>query len=382
MPEEPIVKFAEGAFNDWVDDLIQSPSSRLCIVADKSALSASGAEMILQPALDRHTISWFTDFEPNPKLEDVRRGLDLIKDSSIDRVVAIGGGTAIDLAKLIASLHDDSSDPRDVILGNEEISNDGISLTAIPTTAGTGSEATHFAVVYVDGNKFSLAHPSMLPNHAVIDPTLTHSLPPSVTAATGLDALCQALESIWSVNATDQSIAWAIDAAKLAIENIIPATNSPSHESRTAMCRAAHLAGKAINITKTTAAHALSYGLTSKYSVPHGLAVALMFGPVLEFNAKVAAHDCSDGRGAAHVRDRMQKIFQLLGETNGADAAKRIRNIIRQCGGPCSLDEVGVNTEEELRKLVATVNLERMSNNPRKAGLDTLVAVLRNSIPS
>ena len=156
-----------------------------------------------------------------------------------------------------------------------EISSPGKKLIAIPTTSGSGSEATHFAVVYVGGEKFSVAHPIyMLPNVVVLNPSLTYSMDSYQTALSGVDAFAQAMESYWSVNSTEESKKYSIEALELIIEHLPLAVNY-NDNSRDIMLHAANLAGKAINIAKTSGAHAISYVLTSKFNIPHGQAVAL-----------------------------------------------------------------------------------------------------------
>ena len=322
------------------------------------------------------TTTRFTHFELNPKLVDVERGIEAYRESAPDFVIALGGGTAIDLAKLIGSLAVQSEDARDIAMGRCSINVAGKPLMAIPTTAGTGSEASHFAVIYIGGNKYSVAHSSLLPDYAVVDSRLTESLPRRVTAATGLDAFCQAIESIWSVGATDESIKYATEAAELAFENLITAANSPTPAARHAMCRASYLAGKAINISKTTASHAISYALTSLHGVPHGMAVAISLAPMLAFNAEVSDADCNDPRGATAVRERIARIVQCLGAENVPESCRAINELLDRIDCPASLTDVGVKNSEDLNVIVDSVNFERLSNNPRRATREQLLEVL------
>ena len=351
-------------------------TERLFLVLDETAYEASGAKDVLEPFLKQKAVERFTDFELNPKLEDVQRGIEAYRESKPDFVIALGGGTAIDLAKLIGSLAVQPESARDIAVGHASIQFDGKPMLAIPTTAGTGSEATHFAVVYVEGKKYSVAHPSLLPDYAVVDPTLTESLPGRITAATGLDAFCQAIESIWAVAATDESILYATEAARLAFENLVSATNAPTTEARRAMCRASHLAGKAINITKTTAPHALSYALTSRYGVPHGMAVAITLAPMFAFNASVTEKDCSDPRGALAVRDRIARILDILGTDNVDDACSSISNLLSRVGCP-TLEEIDV--QGDLMSIVDSVNVQRLANNPRRASREQLLDILQHT---
>ena len=352
-------------------------TDRLFLVVDEPAWQASGAKEALEPQFRQRATTWFTDFELNPKLEDVERGIEAYRECQPDLVIALGGGTAIDLAKLIGSLAVQAASARDIATGRASIESTGKSLMAIPTTAGTGSEATHFAVVYVDGEKYSVAHPSLLPRYAVVDSRLTASLPKRITAATGLDAFCQAIESMWSVAATEESMRYATDAVRLAFGNLVTATNSPTPETREAMSRASHLAGKAINITKTTAPHALSYALTSRHGVPHGMAVAITLTSMLAFNAEVTDEDCNDPRGADAVRDRIARILSGLGTDNIEDASASIKSLLTQINCPTTLDSVGIQTSDELKYIVDSVNAERLSNNPRRASQSQLFHLLQ-----
>ncbi len=349
---------------------------RIFLVLDETAYEHSGARGILEPAFDQLKISRFTQFALNPKIQDIERGVEQFRSFSPDWVVALGGGTAIDLGKLIGALAPQSHSPRDLVTGRAMLESPGRPLVAIPTTAGTGSEATHFAVAYVEGQKYSLAHRWLLPNFSIVDPLLTHSLPPALTAATGLDAFCQAIESIWAVSATDESLGYATEAARLAIANLSAAVNRPSPASRRAMCQASHLSGKAINISKTTASHALSYALTSRHNIPHGPAVALTLSPLLAYNAKVSDADCADPRGAAHVGDRIATIIELLGANSVSQACARIEGIVSSVGCPTSLSAVGVSDAAKLAEWIGEANAERMANNPRQTSKEALIELL------
>jgi len=375
--ELPGLTVVQQLFIDSIDDVSSAWESlkleRLFLVLDERAYEASGAKDVLEAYLQQKATARFTDFELNPKLEDVQRGIELYRQFEPDFVIALGGGTAMDLAKLIGTLAAQTDSPRDLAVGLAPIKVAGIPMMAIPTTAGTGSEATHFAVVYVDGEKYSVAHPSLLPDYAVVDPTLTASLPKRMTAATGLDAFCQAIESIWAVAANAESLGYAQEAARLAFDNLATATNSPTPAARRAMCRASHLAGKAINITKTTAPHALSYFLTSRYGVPHGMAVASTLAAMLDFNAGVSDDDCADPRGATAVLDRIGCIFNVLGAEDVDDACSSIVNLLSQLDCPTFAD---LGVEADLTAMVDSVNLQRLLNNPRRATREQLIELL------
>jgi alcohol dehydrogenase class IV len=373
------VAFREGAIADLERVLSELSAQRIFLVADAVAYSASGAESQMAGAFASRELLRFSEFEVNPKSRDVERGIQQVREFRPDVVIGFGGGTAIDLAKLISSLASQEAPLNTLIIGAAPIDDGKIPLIAVPTTAGTGSETTHFAVVYHQGKKFSVAHRSLLPDFVIIDPVLTFSMPKSLTASTGLDALCQAIESIWAVGATDESIDYATQSLRLSLKHLECAANGPTPEARRGMCQAAHLAGKAINISKTTAPHALSYWLTSHYGIPHGVAVAVFLGPMLDFNAQVTDVDCNDPRGSQLVQRRITSLLQTLGVNDAADGRRSVEALIDRIGCPISLRDIGIVDDAEIRQLIAEVNVERLSNNPRKISASQLFELLIGS---
>ena len=216
----------------------------------------------------------FTGFDANPTYEQVLEGVRLFRERGCDALVSVGGGSAIDIAKcikLFAPMDTDGISPRFVELPRAY---SPLPHIAIPSTAGTGSESTHFAVMYVDGIKNSISHPCLQPDVAILDASLLVSLPDYQKKATLLDALCQAIESYWSVKSSPTSRTYARVAIPLVVNNY-EAYLAGSLNASEKMMRAANLAGKAINLTTTTAAHAMSYKITSLYGAAHGHAVAL-----------------------------------------------------------------------------------------------------------
>ena len=372
-----ITCIAPGAV-ETVQSLLDDRAVRsVFIVADRTAYDESGAKMYIESALQGRGHVIFDDFAPNPKYADVIRGVKFWHAHPGDMMIAIGGGSAIDMAKLIGICGTHRGQYRELLTGNIPIRNKAAPLIAIPTTAGTGSEATHFAVVYVEEQKYSVAHANVLPDYAVIDPNLTTNLPPAITAHTGLDALSQAVESLWSVNATAQSRVFASEALTLVLDNLEAAVHRPTLDVRANMCRAAHLSGKAINISKTTAPHAISYTLTSQFDVPHGLAVALTLGAVLIYNNGVTSGDCWHPKGVAQVQKDIRDINRLIGVASSEEARKHIDDLISAIGCPTHLRQVGVDTDTDLETLVQNVNTERLKNNPRALSQFDLRRILK-----
>ncbi len=290
----------------------------------------------------------FQNYQPNPLYESIKEGVQAFRTSDADCIVALGGGSAMDVAKCIkafATMDQERDYLQQTIAGNE------IPFIAIPTTAGTGSEATHFAVIYRDGEKLSIAHSSMIPQAVILDPDNLKTLPLYQRRVTMMDALCHAIESIWSVHATEKSV----ENAKKAIRMIMQYKEAyllNEEIGNKMLLEAAYLSGQAINITKTTAAHAMSYQLTSLYHIAHGQAVAVCLSEVWE-------HLHRNGQDAK-IKNSLQMIAEAMACSDSMEAIQLFRRM---------LDENHLVlhkkiTEDILEQLSSTVNVERLSNHP------------------
>ena len=212
----------------------------------------------------------FGGYHPNPAWEDAATAVALYRENACDGLVSIGGGSAMDTAKAVKAmlLAADEAAALRCDFGNQPVQH-----IAVPATAGSGAETTPFAVLYKEGIKFSLSHPVLLPDGVVLDPSLLASLPDYHRKSCMLDALAQGIESWWSKNATEESRVHAYLAVTGVIAHIRPYLAGDA-KAAAAMLRAAYESGRAITITRTTAPHAMSYGLT-KLGYAHGHACML-----------------------------------------------------------------------------------------------------------
>ncbi len=318
---------------------------KILVFSGKRSYTTSGAAKVIKgiAQLGKYEISRVSDFNTNPRLSDLESSLKKIREYCPDVIIAIGGGSVIDMAKLTRFFESHSGE---IFNGQYTKIKDNIPLIAIPTTSGTGSETTHFAVLY-DGNiKHSIAHPEILPDNVILDPTLTYNTDSYLTACSGFDALAQAIEAYWNKNATSESDGYARRAIELLWTNLPIAVHSPNERARKNMMEGAYWAGKAINITKTTAPHAFSYPFTMHYGYPHGHAVALTFPMIAELNL------VSD---AIPDNKRAYLLSVIAPSGNLADA---IRQYISSIG-------LGFRGEEiDTSKILSGINLSRLSNNP------------------
>jgi len=273
----------------------------------------------------------FSDFQPNPLYEEAEAGVKVLKSNGCDFIVAIGGGSSIDVAKCIK--HFNGSD---------------IPLMAIPTTSGTGSEATHFAVVYKNGEKQSIAADNLLPDFVVIEPSVLKTLPIYQKKCTMLDALCQAIESWWSKRATAESIGYSKQAIELILGNM-ESYLANEDESNRNMLLASNFAGKAINITTTTAPHAMSYKLSALYNLPHGHAVALCLPKVWRYMGG------------------FDEIANALGCENHEKAVAFLERLLvkLETATPCI-------SSNDLDVLANSVNTQRLDNHPCELSVEVI----------
>lgn len=292
----------------------------------------------------------FSEFTPNPLYGQVCEGIKLFNKEQCELIVAVGGGSTIDVAKCI-KLYCKMDSSTNYL--KQETFDSGITLIAVPTTAGTGSESTRHAVIYYEGAKQSISHPSIVPDYAVLEPSVLKTLPVYQKKCTMLDALCQAIESWWSVNSTDESIEYskkAIEAIRANWEDYIFNNTDSAAEQ---IMQAANYAGRAINITATTAAHAMSYKITSMYHFPHGHAVAVcmpeVWGYMLEHTA-----DCIDGRGVKHLENTLGQIAEMIDLPYFKAMMEKLKMNYPETE----------NREADLDILSASVNPVRLKNNP------------------
>ena len=256
---------------------------RYALVTYGEAAFVDMAERIASVAGDPLVV--IDDVSPNPDFDGLATSCARL-DPRVEAIVALGGGSVIDTAKVVSASAGDFERVRRYLVDHEgEDALGSVPIIAVPTTAGTGSEVTSWASVWDKdaGKKYSLSRPHLYPEHALVDPELTVGMPLGLTVSTALDALSHSLESIWNVNANPVSTNFAVAAATEILE-VLPALNgdlgSPALRSR--MATAALLAGLAFSNTRTALAHSLSYPITLKYDLPHGLACSFSLPMVLD----------------------------------------------------------------------------------------------------
>lgn len=296
----------------------------------------------------------FSDFKPNPLYEDVCKGIDLFIKEECDTILAVGGGSSIDVAKCIklAVLAKEGREGLIPPLVSKTLDIDGcrIPFIAIPTTAGTGSESTHNAVMYYQGSKQTVTNDGVLPDYALLEPKVLATLPLYQKKCTMMDALCQGIESWWSVNSTDESKGYSKTAVELITRYWRKYIFDNDAHAAAQIMLAANYAGRAINIAATTAAHAMSYKITSLYNLPHGHAVAVCLPEIWEYMLQLQPE---------------MPVFLHISKALGYDSPDKAVAAFREMMKQMELSNpVAVKRDTELEMLSKSVNPVRMKNNP------------------
>jgi len=365
-----------GALSSALETLESLNPERIFLVTGKKSYDSSDACHILAPFLTSRKHQRFLDFSVNPKLEDVLSGVEAYQQGSFDLILAVGGGSVMDMAKLINAFAHTPDIHQMLLDGNVILKTPGVPLAAVPTTAGSGSEATPFAVIYINGEKYSLSHAYLKPGIVAVDPQLSSHMPPYLTASSGFDALGQAVESFWARGATEESRGYAATAISLILPTLEKAVNNPTMTERLAMAKGAYLAGKAIGISKTTIAHALSYYITNHYKIPHGHAVALTLGKFFTANSGCCGGKILAPGGRTHLDKTFEDLSALFGQAGPAECSNFWLELMSACGLESDFAKVGINNADHLEKVVASVNTERMENNPVKFSRQELFKLL------
>lgn len=332
--------------------------SRVLLVTGNTSFTTSGAAGVLPELRSAAAVETWSDFSPNPDVDEVVEGVRFAQSFEPDAIVAIGGGSVLDMAKLLAAFGDKAPDEiHDAVRAND-VSSRSTALILAPTTSGSGSEATHFAVVYIGQDKYSVAHQSMLPDFVILDPTLTESASSYQKATSVIDAIAQAVESHWARGATEASRSFARESLTELIPSAAAFVQGDSSAAVLA-ARGSYLAGRAIDLSKTTGAHALAYGLTKGFGVSHGHAVATTLGGF----ARLHAGADESSRADHDLHGNLESIAGLIGADGAAAVGDRLDEIAGELGLELRLQALGV-PRADLAAMAGEVNRERLTNNP------------------
>jgi len=368
------IVFGNGSFAGLAEHLSELKVSRPLVVLDGN-LAGTGFGERIAGLLDKAKIDFvlYDKAVPEPPIELADEGAKLAIRKRCDGVVGIGGGSAMDLAKAIAVLAANKGKAEDY-LGLNRVPGPGLPKIMVPTTAGTGSEVT-FTAVFIRKKlkkKEGMNSPYLYPELALLDPELTLTLPPHATAATGIDALCHAIESYTSINASPMSEMMSLEAIGLISDNLRTAVHDGTNlEAREAMLLGSLYAGLGLANAGVTAVHSLSYPLGGKYGISHGLANTIMLPRVMAFNLPGAQEKFVD------IAEIMGEIVDDLPLREAAYlAVEAVEALIEDCGIFTTLEELEIPEADfpELAKVAMTV-ARPLANNPCKMTPEEMVEI-------
>ncbi len=373
----PKIIMGEGCL-DQIAVEIQKLGCRTVFIVTDSGIVEAGIAGRLEKVLASADIAYhrYDKVEPDPRVEIALDAAAMLEKCRADLVIGIGGGSAIDIAKIAAVLVTNNGGLDDYF-GIDLIPGPGLKTMIIPTTAGTGSEVTPIVILSDEAEKLKkgVVSPYLFPAIAVLDPSLTVGLPSRVTAATGMDALIHAVEAFTSKNAYWMTDMMAREAIRLIVGSIRTAfANGSDMEARTRMLEGSLLAGMAFANAGVTAVHAFAYPIGAEFHIPHGVANSIMLAPVMEFNM------------LGNI-DKFAKLADLLGENttgmNQRDKAlafvEAIRTLSADLQIPTSLDRFGIKDSDIPMLAEGVMKVTRLlANNPRNLTQDDAERIYRS----
>lgn len=347
----PKTIFAGEHAIEQLKPIINSGIRKIVLFTDKSLLALGLIDLpiqLIEEAGIEYTI--LSDIPAEPNYHEAQAMVDAFKNEQADFIVAVGGGSVMDVAKLASISATDEYTIKD-LLDDPLAAKKHVRSLMIPSTAGTGAEATPNAIVGVPEKdlKIGIVNPEMIADFVLLDGRMIKDLPKPIAAATGVDALCHAIECFTSAKANPISDTFALEALDLIINHIIEAcTNPEALEAKRSMLLGSFYAGVAITASGTTAVHALSYPLGGKYHIAHGVSNAILLTPVMKFNEPAIKELLADAYDRViHDGDQTLSI-----DEKSAFMINRLENIVRILEIPTSLKTFHV-PEEDLEGLVA-----------------------------
>ena len=354
-----------GSLENLGDEIKRLKGTKVFIVTDPGIKSA-GLVDLLVGVLDRAKINYrfFTEVEPDPKIEVVSASLAAAKNFGPDLIIGLGGGSSLDISK-VTSVMMTNAGPIGKYFGMELVPEPGIPLILVPTTAGTGSEMTSICVLSDTANKVKkgIVSEHMFARTALLDPQLTLGLPPHITATTGMDALVHAIESYTGIRATLLTDTLNLQAICLIATNLRKAyAQGENREARENMLSASCLAGMAFSNTQNGLDHALALAIGGKFHLPHGLLTAFILPWVMEYN--LLANPEKFIQIARAFGENVDGLPEILGARLSVRA---IKSLLDDLGISYQLSNYGVPREEIPALAKATIGAARLiGNNPRK----------------
>lgn len=370
--------FGPGARKEMITELNRMGAKKAMVVTDPGLLKFGVAKMVtdvMDEAGFPYTV--FSEVKPNPTVSNVKAGLKAFAEADADVLVAIGGGSSMDTAKAIGIVANNPEFADIVSLeGCAPTKNKCVPIIALPTTAGTAAETTINYVIIDEEKqkKMVCVDPNDIPAVAIIDAELMYSLPRSLTAATGMDALTHAIEGYITKGAWEMSDMFELEAIRMIHRHLAKAVNNPTDaEARSGMALAQYIAGMAFSNVGLGLVHGMAHPMGSLFDVPHGVANALLLPTVMEFNS------CAAEAKYRQIAEAMGVTTEGMTDAEAAVAAcKAVKDLAIEVGIPQHLSDLGIK-EEDIDRLADQAAADVCTpGNPREVTLADIKALYKS----
>ena len=348
--------FGEGCLDQIGKITTEFGAKKALIITGRKAMRCHGVidRMInlLEP-IEAHS---FEEVEPNPSFETIENAIRVFKEQNCDIVIGLGGGSPLDVAKVVAALSKKEKTIAEFFIPPIKIESKDFPMIAVPSTSGTGSEATPFSVATDTEKRVKkvATHHLLFPETSLVDPSICKTMPKDVIAQTGLDAISHAIEAYWAKRAQPITDTIALDALRHIFSNFrIAYQDSENSIARSEMALGSLEGGMALSNTFATASHAISFPLTAKYDIPHGLAVALTLPLFLEFNAP-------------SIPIKISGLLNVMNVKSIKEASKFLTKLMKDIGQPTRLSELGIGKDDIPWIIENGFTPSRVANNPRE----------------
>jgi alcohol dehydrogenase len=373
------ILFGVGAIRQLSKIISSQTVERILIICDEGVKSAGILDLVLQEIkLAQVDYIVFSEVEANPSSTTVNKASQILMDSKVDLIVAVGGGSPLDTAKAVGVVATNGGDITQYE-GIDKFEFPSLPVVAIPTTAGTASEVTNFTVItdLEREYKVTIGGRKLAARWAIVDPVLTLTLPPKLTASTGLDALVHAIESYTSTMAYPLSEALALEAIRVISDNLRQAVyNGDNLEARTKMLYGSLVAGMAFNNTRLGNVHAMSHPLSAKFNIPHGVANSVLLPHVMEFNRMAVP-----GKFARIAIEMNEVIGGSKSELEmSKDAITAVQKLASDIGIPDNFRDYGVTVDSIPSMAQDAMKSGNILVNPRKTSIEDVITLYHKTI--
>tara|TARA_B100000989_G_scaffold281913_1_gene246541 strand:- start:10723 stop:11844 length:1122 start_codon:yes stop_codon:yes gene_type:complete len=351
---------------------------KIAIIAGKKSFNKIDGKKIIKEIIRKtktEDVRYFFKINNYPEIKELKKLINFLESFQPNLILALGGGSVIDYAK-IANVKNIGNNLVKKIYGGLHIGKEKIAkMVAIPTTAGSGAEVTSGAVIYINKIKYSIDDKIIIPDKHFLLPKIIMKNKKKLKASSGFDAISQSVESIISLKSNNTSLLYAKKSLNISLDNYLSFLKKPNFYNSSNMSIAAMLAGRAINISKTTAPHAVSYPFTSNFNISHGHAVSLTLEKFLKFNYR----NQNKSKTSFDLNNRYRILFKIFGVRNIDDLNLKIKNIKYQANLNDDFKRLNIDIKKHYPKILNEINIKRLKNNPIELNKSDIKLILLNN---